>query len=113
METDTAEKKTANLVRGRKRDAAARLDARISRKLKEKIEQAAHIRDQSVTDFLTVALDEAASKVIMEDAVLQLHIDDQKHLAEVLLSDEPFPPIAKLSRLRRYARDYAKAVEQK
>ncbi len=98
---------------GRKRNATARLDARISRKLKEKIEQAAHLRDQSVTDFLTVALDEAASRVIMEDSALQLHIDDQRRLAEVLIADKPFPPVAKMSRLRRYAADYVKTVERK
>ncbi len=113
MKTAIAGKQPSIGVRERKRDSTARLDARISRKLKEKIEQAAHLRDQSVTDFLIVALDEVASRIIMEDATLQLHIDDQRHLADVLISDKPFPPLGKMSRLRRYASDYAKAVERK
>ncbi len=106
-------KKASGGVRERKSAATARLDARVSRRLKEKIEQAAHLRDQSVADFLTITLDEAASRVILEDAALQLHRSDQQRLAEVLLSDKPFPPIGKLSRLRRYASEYAKAVERR
>ncbi len=97
----------------RKRGPMARIDARISRRLKDKVEQAAFLRDQSVTDFLAGALDEAASKVIMEETTIQLHFEDQRKLAEVLIADEPFPPVEKMTRLRQAAINYDAMVERK
>jgi uncharacterized protein (DUF1778 family) len=114
MKTNVAGKPKAQIdARAGKSGTMTRIDARISRKLKDKIEQAAHLREQTLTNFLAVALDEIASRVIMEEAALRLHIDDQRRLAEVLIADKPFPPVGAMSRLRRYASDYAEAVERK
>lgn len=114
MTTDVLKKKRTSA-------SMTRIDARIPRRLKAEVEQAAQLRDQTVEDFLTEALDEAASRVIMEEPepmlpalpALKLHVEDQIKLAKILLSDEPFPPLEKMTNLRRYAADFDKVVEQK
>lgn len=114
MKTDVVKKPKGSGSALRKRsESMSRIDARISRKLKDKIEQAAHIKGLTKTDFLAVALDEVASRIIMEETTLQLHIDDQRKLADVLLGGKPFPAAAKMSRLRRYAAEYDKRVARK
>lgn len=55
-----------------------RLEARVPERLNDKIMRAASIKGTSKTDFLLFALDEVASRVIRDEAELQLHIDDQK-----------------------------------
>lgn len=93
--------------------AMARIDAQIPLELKEKVEHAAHARAQSVTDFLTDALEEATSQVIVGEVTIKLHPEDQIQLAKILIADEPFPPVEKMTRLRQAAKDYAKAVVRK
>lgn len=90
-----------------------RLEARVPEQLNDKILRAASIKGTSKTDFLLYALDEVASRVILEESTLQLHIDDQKALAEVIITDKPCPPIRKMSRLHKYGEEYAKRVERK
>lgn len=93
--------------------AMARIDARIPKEVKDKIKHAACLREQTVTDFLTDVLDEAASQIIVEETRITLHRDDQRQLAREILSDRPFPPVESMTRLRRYVTDYDNAVVQK
>lgn len=90
-----------------------RLEARVPEQLNDKILKAASIKGTSKTDFLLYALDEVASRVILEESILQLHIEDQKALAAVIIADKPCPPVRKMTRLRRYGEEYSKRVERK
>ncbi len=93
--------------------AMARINARIPLELKEKVEHAAHARAQSVTDFLTDALEEATSQVIVGEVTIKLHPEDQMQLAKDILSGKPFPPVEKMTRLRQAAKEYEQAVIRK
>lgn len=105
----------SNAKRSGKGNAArlTRLEARVPEGLNDKILRAASIKGTSKTDFLMYALDEVASRVILEESTLQLHIDDQKALAEVIIADKPYPSVKKMSRLRKYGEEYAERVERK
>lgn len=83
----------------------------IPRRLKDTVERAAAILGRSDDDFLIAALSEAANKVIAEDSVIRLCLEDQKALAAAILDDKPHPPSRKLSRLKRAIREHSESVE--
>lgn len=78
-----------------------RLDARLTRQEKEMIETAAGLRGTSSSDFVRMALKEAALKTIREHEVLVLSEESRRMFVEALLN--PPKPNAKLiSAARRF-----------
>lgn len=71
-----------------------RLDARVTREEKEMIETAAGLRGTSSSDFVRMALKEAALKTIREHEVLTLTEESRRVFVETLLN--PPKPNAKL-----------------
>lgn len=71
-----------------------RLDARLTREEKEMIETAAGLRGTSSSNFVRMALKEAALKTIREHEVLTLAEESRRIFVEALL--RPPKPSAKL-----------------
>ncbi len=90
---------------------AATAHVRIPRHIRDIVGRAAAIQGRSDTDFLISALSEAAHKVIADDSVIRLCLEDQEALAAALLDNAPHPAPRKLARLRRAVRDHSKSVE--
>ncbi len=63
-----------------------RLDARLTREEKEMIETAASLRGTSASDFVRMALKEAALNTIREHEVLRLTAEDRRVFVEALLN---------------------------
>jgi uncharacterized protein (DUF1778 family) len=79
-----------------------RIDARIQRHIKTALEEAAHIQGLSQTDFMVAAICEAANKIIRENSVIQLCVEDQRTLASALLDESP--STKQFGKLRRAVR---------
>jgi uncharacterized protein (DUF1778 family) len=78
----------------------ARIDARIPLSVREIIDRAAAMQGRTRTDFLIEAALEKAEKVITEQAVIRLTVQDQAMLAKALLEEkttEPTPFLKSLS----------------
>jgi len=71
-----------------------RLDARVTPEEKEMIETAANLRGTSYSDFVRMALREAALNTIREHELLTLGQESRKAFVEALLN----PPMKKPSR---------------
>lgn len=80
-----------------------RLDARLTRQEKEMIETAAGLRGTSSSDFVRMALKEAALKTIREHEVLTLSEESRRVFVEALLN--PPKPNAKLTSAARRFRE--------
>lgn len=85
----------------------SRIDARIPLSVRETIDRAAAMQGRTRTDFLIEAALEKAEKVIAEQAVIRLTVQDQEQLAKALLEEEvreatPF--------IRELAAEYAERV---
>lgn len=87
-----------------------RIDARIPSHVKEIVQYAASIQGRSQTDFMVTAIHEAAQKVIAENSMIQLCLEDQKELAAALLNDNPPPNTKGHARLRRAVQEHGKKV---
>lgn len=81
----------------------ARLEARISPQLKQRIEYAASLRGATVTEFVIQSTQEAALRTIRENEVLTLNEDARRAFAEFLLSP-PTPNRTARAAARRYKR---------
>jgi uncharacterized protein (DUF1778 family) len=81
-----------------------RLDARVTREEKEMIETAASLRGTSASDFVRMALKEAALNAIREHEVLALNAEAKRVFVEALLN----PPNANekaVAAARRYRKE--------
>lgn len=88
-----------------------RIDARIPAHVKEIVQYAAGIQGRSQTDFMVTAIHEAAQKVIADNAVVRLCVEDQRRLAAALAGGASSTDAKGLARLRRAVRDHGKKVE--
>ena len=74
--------------------STARLEARISTNLHAMLKSAAEIQGRTMTDFVAMAVQDAAQRVIAEADVIRLSLADQECFAQVLLSPpQPTPAL--------------------
>jgi uncharacterized protein (DUF1778 family) len=74
----------------------ARIEARIAPDALAVIKRAAEIQGRSVSDFVTLAAQEAAHRTIEETEIIRLSVEDQRLLAEALLNPpEPAPALVR------------------
>lgn len=83
-----------------------RLDARVTREEKEVIETAASLRGTSYSDFVRMAVREAALNTIREHEVLTLNQESRKVFIEALLNP-PKPNQKALAAAKRFKREIA------
>jgi Uncharacterized protein conserved in bacteria len=88
----------------------SRIDARISLSVRETIDRAAAMQGRTRTDFLIEAALEKAERVISEQAVIRLAMQDQDMLAKAILEEKIETPSPFLKNL---ACDYAERVNGK
>jgi uncharacterized protein (DUF1778 family) len=81
-----------------------RLDARLTREEKEMIETAASLRGTSASDFVRMALKEAALTTIREHEVLTLNAEAKRVFVEALLNP-PNPNERAVAAARRYRKE--------
>jgi uncharacterized protein (DUF1778 family) len=78
-----------------------RLEARVTRELKQLIEQAAELEGRSITDFIVASTQAAARQVIQERELLKLGARDREVFVQALMN--PPKPNEKLRQaVRRY-----------
>jgi len=87
---------------------AARLEARISPELKQRLEYAASLRGASLTDFVVQSAQDAAARTIRENELLTLGEGARIAFAELLLNPPPPAPKA-LAAAKRYMEHFAEA----
>ena len=76
--------------------STARLEARISTSLHAMLKRAAELQGRTITDFVAMAVQEAAQRVITEAEVMRLSLADQACFAQALLSPpHPTPALHK------------------
>jgi len=80
---------------------AARLEARISPAMKQRLEYAASLRGTSLTEFVIQSAHEAATRTIRENEALTLNEEASAAFAELLLNPPP-PNRAALAAAKRY-----------
>ena len=74
--------------------STARLEARSSTNLHAMLKRAAEIQGRTMTDFVAMAVQDAAQRVIAEADVIRLSLADQECFAQVLLSPpQPTPAL--------------------
>lgn len=83
---------------------AERLDARVTREEKELIEAAASLRGTSSSDFVRMALKEAALHTIREHESLTLAQSSRKVFVEALLTP-PKPNARAIAAVKRFRRE--------
>lgn len=81
-----------------------RLDARLTREEKEMIETAAGLRGTSSSDFVRMAVKEAALRTIREHEVLTLAEKSKKVFVEALLNP-PKPNEKAIAAVRRFKQE--------
>ncbi len=83
-----------------------RLDARVTREEKETIETAAHLKGTSSSDFVRMAVKEAALKTIREYEVLSLNEESRRTFIQALLNP-PNPNEKALAGVKRFKKEIA------
>jgi uncharacterized protein (DUF1778 family)/uncharacterized protein YegP (UPF0339 family) len=83
-----------------KSEAPARLEARISRRTQALLKRAATLQGRSLTDFVVTAAEAEAKRVLEDEAILRVSLDDQKRIATALRD----PPKANAALRRAFAR---------
>lgn len=83
-----------------------RIDARIPKHIKTALEEAAHIQGLSQTDFMVAVISDAANKVIQENSITRLCLQDQKAVAAALQNESP--SVRKYGKLRQAIRNSRK-----
>ncbi|MBK7301217.1 MAG: DUF1778 domain-containing protein [Moraxellaceae bacterium] len=74
--------------------STARLEARISTNLHAMLKRAAELQGRTMTDFVAMAVQDAAQRVIAEADVMRLSLVDQECFAQALLSPpQPTPAL--------------------
>jgi len=76
--------------------ASARLEARISADLQVSIKRAAQLQGRTIADFVVAAVQEAATKAIVQSEVMRLSVSAQQAFAKALMA--PPSPNAALKR---------------
>ena len=64
----------------------ARLEARVSREIKEQWQKAAAIAGLTLTDFVIASVQAKAQEVIQQHQIIKLSVDDSKAFAEAILN---------------------------
>jgi len=85
-------------VRDRKEE---RLETRLPSEAKQQIEYAAQLQGRSVSDFVVAAALDQASKVIEQQKIVRLSIENSVALAEAILNP-PEPNAKAIAAARRY-----------
>jgi uncharacterized protein (DUF1778 family) len=80
--------------------STARLEARISTELQGLLKRAAELQNRTVTDFVVLAVREAAQRAVEQAGLLRLSLADQERFANALLA----PPKANAALKRAFAR---------
>lgn len=76
--------------------STARLEARISTDLHRMLKRAAEIQGRTMTDFVVLAVQEAAQQAIAQSEVIRLSLADQECFAQALLSPpKPAPALTR------------------
>ena len=83
----------------------ARLEARVTREQKARLERAAQLQGRSLTDFIVTAVEDAATRILREREVLALSTRDRKVFVAALLK----PPVPR-GRLARAVKGYKRAL---
>lgn len=78
-----------------------RIEARVTREQKARIEEAANLRGTSVTEFVVMSAEDAAARTIREHEVLVLTEQSRKVFIEALLNP-PRPTARALAAVRYY-----------
>lgn len=82
--------------------STARLEARISTELHAMLKRAAEIQGRSLTDFVVIAVQEAAQRAIEQGEVVRLSLADSERFAQALLSPpDPSPALERAFARRR------------
>jgi len=87
------------------RTRSARLEARVTREQKDRLERAASLQGRSLTDFVVSTVEEAAARILREREVLALSARDRKAFVAALLK----PPVLR-GRLARAVKRYKRAL---
>jgi len=83
-------------------NSTARLEARISTELHAMLKRAAELQGRTMTDFVVLAVQEAAQRAIEQSEVIRLSLADQECFAQGLLSPpEPTPALERAFARRR------------
>src|SRR5579862_190835 len=83
-------------------ESSARLEARLAKDVHALLKRAAEIEGRSLTDFVVSAARAAACRTIEATEIIRLSVEDQRQIAEALLSPpEPTPTLKKAFRRRR------------
>jgi uncharacterized protein (DUF1778 family) len=83
-----------------------RLMARISNDQKKLLQRAAEIRGQSLTEFVVSAAQDAATRAIFDQEVIDFSLNDSRAFAEGMLNPPPVNPA-----LRAAASRYKKITD--
>ncbi len=70
----------------------ARLEARISTDLHLLLKRAAEVQGRSITDFVVVAVQDAAQRAIEQSEIVKLSLNDQQCFANALIQHEKANP---------------------
>ncbi len=70
----------------REKKKEERLEARCSPEVKHRIEQAAELQGRSITDFVVATVYEQACKVIEQQRIIRLSMEDSMALANAILN---------------------------
>ena len=88
----------------KKKEEQTRLNFRLNKAVKERIEKAALYMGQTVSSFTISATLERADKVLKDHSVLQLSQEDSEIFFKMLTSDDPVPD----SVIKRYKKSRLK-----
>jgi len=78
-----------------------RIEARVTRQQKARIERAAHLRGTSVTEFVVMSAQDAAARTLREHEVLVLNEQASKVFIDALLNP-PKPSAKALAAVKHY-----------
>jgi uncharacterized protein (DUF1778 family) len=70
----------------------ARLEARIAPDTLAMVKRAAEIQGRSVSDFVVAAAQEAAHRAIEDAQIIRLSVEDQRMIADTILTPPPLTP---------------------
>jgi uncharacterized protein (DUF1778 family) len=87
--------------------STARLEARISTDLHAMLKRAAELQGRTMTDFVAMAIQDAAQRAIEQAGLIRLSLADQKCFAKALLSPpKPSPALQRaFARRKKLLRD--------
>lgn len=93
----------------KKSENQVRLEARVGKEQKEKIERAAAIKGLTLSDFVRHSLDEAATKVIQDHEVIRLSAADSENFVKSLTRPAKEPNLETLEATKLYKKRLARS----